>query len=477
MVDAASLDPCGQRPVQMHRPHTNDRRRTSLNDHPKALSSAHRLNDQHSPPKAASARPVPRYGPCQGGCPPQHSYLEFSRRLTTKQQRCDAEALKRTATPRCPGASAKPPRRDHPKGFLQLDRSPSYLADTITASRSTENQIKTKFFMIFDDFGQAGHAKRKKSRRPQRGTGRKNPNRPSPPPTKHDSNAEGGTARRGPAARQKPQPTPTPANRNPTEPVRPGSSQGPPTPLEQKERQRTQAPPPQKDPPTQKSNPAPAQGGRTKGRGLGRAGSEARTPRGRRIGRPNTKVQGRPNGDSNPRTPPPGGAATHPRGQRRGGASSTRGRAEPTPTEPKPVTGTGCSKDCSLPLRRPTTAPTQRKGTQRKPPGVRPEGQQHTQVQTGKSEGGREGRQPPTRVTNRWTHETQSRNPVRTTRVVSCFGETRPQPRPKRCQAAAAGGCRTQVPAARKAVIPRGRARMNKLACTARFRAQPQAAG
>jgi len=80
------------------------------------LSSAHRLNDQHSPPKAASARPVPRYGPCQGGCPPQHSYLEFSRRLTTRQQRCDAEALKRPATPRCPGAVPS-----HRRGTNQRD--------------------------------------------------------------------------------------------------------------------------------------------------------------------------------------------------------------------------------------------------------------------------------------------------------------------------------------------------------------------
>ena len=116
MVDAASLDPCGQRPVQMHRPHTNDRRRTSLNDHPKALSSAHRLNDQHSPPKPPQREPYQCTGHAKGltaATTPPGVQPTADHQAASLQRRNPKAA----GHPSMSWRNAKPPRRDQPKGF------------------------------------------------------------------------------------------------------------------------------------------------------------------------------------------------------------------------------------------------------------------------------------------------------------------------------------------------------------------------
>ena len=215
------------------------------------------------------------------------------------------------------------------------------------------------------------------SRRPQRGTGERPQTDPARPPRSTTATQRGGPRGGGQLlARSRsvpphPQPPPNRTNtaRKQPEPKRPLEQKGAPAgpgPTTKKWK---------KTPPTQKTTQLPPKSGRTDGRGPRRAGRKARTPRGGRIGRPNTKVQGRPNGEHKPRTPPPEGAATHPRGKRRGGASSTRGRAEPPPTKTQTRSWRGAARTAHQ--RRPHI-PNGR-GQQKKWPRVRSEEQQHAQ--------------------------------------------------------------------------------------------------
>ena len=199
-----------------------------------------------------------------------------------------------------------------------------------------------------------------KTRRPQRGTRKPQTNQNHPPRGQGPSGGgrEGGEDRCPPEAAAK-KPT-TPAGHRQAEPVRQGRRPRP-TERATEDDVRTHggAPDQQKDPTHPTGNPAPAKAAGAQGAAPKARGKQARTPRGRRSGGPNTACRDGPTAATIHGLRRPGGAATHPRGKRRG-RRTARGDAQ-----------------------------------NRHPP---------TQ-----GEGGKGGRQPPTRITNRWMHERQSR--------------------------------------------------------------------